>query len=548
MAIDVNYVLERLSTQQIESGGYYGTDITKMSKELGVTPRGLRKQISTWKRSIKEFHNLKYLGQRPPSVTLDEFIEIEARMYSNPIEVKSHVLEDITADRLSKGLQDLPSSSFYRARKQTDLYQFLSKAKYSWFKLRRINIPADFSVSDERNTLSTLFTFSDLKAYGGADLHEIFNRLINAKRHTEKYGINAFEFYPQILNRGSNLRSLLSSIPPRQQEETQARLIFETQLAYVVECTDLFVNEIIHRKGRIHQSMNARRQKVENQIREEELETIRNNSKDMVLAHKPDMDTIHKIAYPAIDEKIRARFKLLRANKNTYEFLIGLLQEFTKEGLNEFHFHLDEGKRFFDLACGKTDWKYWSDKDKRALMRKPDIIRAIDIENEKVARIIAIDRVIDYIKQGKITIKGSYNFQDMGKRIKAVQFCESDGFLADNILEQLIRGEFPVNFWSLLEATKYSKMNEEDDSIPPAWNNLSEVLHSISKYVRENMPGWFDEHVYLFREQTEGMFSIEYTEEEFAERLYEAIGFLGGNFRYRDSERFWNIHYFIQRF
>ena len=27
-----------------------------------------------------------------------------------------------------------------------------------------------------------------------------------------------------------------------------------------------------------------------------------------------------------------------------------------------------------------------------------------------------------------------------------------------------------------------------------------------------------------------------------------AIGFLGGNFRYRDSERFWNLHYFIQRY
>jgi hypothetical protein len=138
--------------------------------------------------------------------------------------------------------------------------------------------------------------------------------------------------------------------------------------------------------------MNARRQKVENQIREEELESIRYKSRDMVLAHKPDMKTIHKIAYPAIDEKIRARFKLLRAKKNTYESLIGLLQKFTKDGLNKFHFHLDEGKRFFDLACGETNWKYWSDKDKRVLMRKPDIIRAIAIENEKVARIIAIDR------------------------------------------------------------------------------------------------------------------------------------------------------------
>jgi len=548
MAIDVNYVLERLSTRQIESGGYYGTDITKLSEELGVTPQGLRKQISKWKRNIKEFRDLRYLGQRPPSVTLDEFIEIEARMHSNPIEVKSHVLEDIRADRLIKGLQDLPSATFYRAMKQTDLYQFLSATKYSWFKVRGIDIPGDFSVSDERNTLSTLFTFSDLKAYGGADLQEIFNRLTNTKRYIGKYGIRPVEFYPQMLTRGSHLRSLLSSIPTHQQEETQARIIFETQLAYVVECTDLFVNEVIHRKGRIHQSMNAHRQKVENQVRKEELESIRNKNRDMVLAHKPDMDTIHKIAYPTIDEKIRARFELLRANKNTYEFLIGLLREFTKDGLTEFHFHLDEGKRFFDLACGKTDWKYWSDKDKRALLRKTDIIRAIDLGNEDVARIIAIDRVIEYIKQGKITITGSYNFQDLGKRIKKVQLCENEGFLTDKIVEQLIHGEFPVNFWPLLEATKYSKMDEDDDSIPPAWNNLSEVLHFVSKYVHENTPGWFDAHVNLFREQTDGMFSIEYTEEEFEERLYDAIGFLGGNFRYRDSDRFWNIRYFIQRY
>ncbi|KAF5428891.1 hypothetical protein C5S39_10030 [Candidatus Methanophagaceae archaeon] len=164
MAIDVNYVLERLFTLQIESGGYYGTDVTKLSKELGVTPRGLRTQISEWKRSIKEFRTLRYLGKRPPSMTLNEFIEIEARMHSNPIEVKSRVLEEIRADRLSKGLQSLPSSTFYRAMKQTDLYQFLSAAKYSWFNVRGSEIPNDYSVDDERNTLSTLFTFSNLKA------------------------------------------------------------------------------------------------------------------------------------------------------------------------------------------------------------------------------------------------------------------------------------------------------------------------------------------------------------------------------------------------
>ena len=81
-----------------------------------------------------------------------------------------------------------------------------------------------------------------------------------------------------------------------------------------------------------------------------------------------------------------------------------------------------------------------------------------------------------------------------------------------------------MNFWRVLEAVNCSKMEA--------------VLQFVSNYVRESTPGWFAEHVNLFREQTDGMFSIEYTEKEFAEM---AIGFLGGNFRYRDSERFWTI-------
>jgi hypothetical protein len=159
MSIDMNNVLKRLSTRQIEYGGYYGTDVSKLSKELDVTPQGLRKQISKWKKSIKEFCNLKYLGQRPPSVTLDEFIEMKARLHSNPIEVKRHVLKDIRADRLDSELQNLPSSTFYR---ETNTW-FFSEQKYSWFEVKGIVIPNNFSVSDERNTLSCLFTFSTLR-------------------------------------------------------------------------------------------------------------------------------------------------------------------------------------------------------------------------------------------------------------------------------------------------------------------------------------------------------------------------------------------------
>ncbi len=52
----------------------------------------------------------------------------------------------------------------------------------------------------------------------------------------------------------------------------------------------------------------------------------------------------------------------------------------------------------------------------------------------------------------------------------------------------------------------------------------------------------------LFKKQTDGMFSMEYSEEEFAERFYDAVGFLGRNMRYRDSEKFWNLRYFVERY
>ena len=81
-------------------------------------------------------------------MTLDEFTEMEARLHSNPIEVKGNVLEDFRADRLDKRLQNLPSSTFYRTMKQTDLYLFFSEAKYSWFEVRGIEMSKDYSVTE----------------------------------------------------------------------------------------------------------------------------------------------------------------------------------------------------------------------------------------------------------------------------------------------------------------------------------------------------------------------------------------------------------------
>ncbi len=97
------------------------------------------------------------------------------------------------------------------------------------------------------------------------------------------YDVEPMQHYPRILRLGAHLRSLLSSIPPKQQKDVQARLIFEIQTAFMVECTDLLIDELIHRRGRIQQSMNASRQKVENDFRTDSLESIRAELKEMAI-------------------------------------------------------------------------------------------------------------------------------------------------------------------------------------------------------------------------------------------------------------------------
>ncbi|MCE8425573.1 MAG: hypothetical protein J5U17_07325 [Candidatus Methanoperedens sp.] len=52
----------------------------------------------------------------------------------------------------------------------------------------------------------------------------------------------------------------------------------------------------------------------------------------------------------------------------------------------------------------------------------------------------------------------------------------------------------------------------------------------------------------MFKKETDGLFWIEYSEEKFAQRLYDSIGFLGRNFRHRDSDEFYSLKYFIQRY
>ncbi len=138
-----------------------------------------------------------------------------------------------------------------------------------------------------------MFTYSDLKTYGGADIQGIYDRWALARAYFTVYNADPLQFYPELLQRERHLRSLLSSIPSDQQYYIQARLTFEIQVAFLVECLDLLLEEIIHRRGRIQQSMNASRQKEENELRKKALESMRAVIKENLHKTSPDMEKLY---------------------------------------------------------------------------------------------------------------------------------------------------------------------------------------------------------------------------------------------------------------
>ncbi len=545
--IERDYVLKYLQDKQETEGGYTGNDLTVFAEQLGVTTRGLRKRISNWINNDKEFKPLIYLGKEKPSITLSEFLEIEYKFIENPIQVKKGIFDEIQTKRDLENLESLSKSTYYRIVDQTLLSQYSYEKEYRWFESQKITIPADYSIEKNRDSLSTLFIFSDLKTYGGADLNAICERLTKSKEWFSMYDVKADRFYPQILTRNRFLKNILTSIHPNQKIGAQIRLFFELQAAYVIECMDLFIDKIIHEQGRMRQSDNASRQKTENQFRKEALEKLRKNLKQLAMSEKIASNTLLEYSDVLINEELQSRIELLEKHSDSCQWIMKLINDLTLNMTQGVKFHRIEAKTVYYLATGEIAWETLKENEKRSIAWNPDFVEAIDNGHANIVPVIAFNRFIDYIRKGKVTFEESYYYQDMGQRIQNIEVLDDESYLTPDILEQLSEGTFPVDT-NFLRDLSTTDIEASDDEIPSSWTNLSDIIKEVSLYVRTVNTSWFSEHHQLFKMQTDDLFSMEYEEGDFAERLYNSIGFLGRNFRYRDSDNFMNLKYFIQRY
>jgi hypothetical protein len=234
------------------------------------------------------------------------------------------------------------------------------------------------------------------------------------------YNVKAMRFYPQILTRNRFLKNILTSIHPDQKIGAQIRLFFELQAAYVIECMDLFIDEIIREQGRMRQSDNASRQKTENKLRREALEKLRKDLKQLAISGKIEPNILLEYSIVSVDEELQTRIKLLEKHSYSCQRILELMNGLTSNMTQGVKFHRIEAKTVYRLATGEIKWDTLSENEKRSIARDPDFVRAIDNGNVNIVPVLAFNRFIDYIRKGKVTFEESYYYQDIGQRIKNI--------------------------------------------------------------------------------------------------------------------------------
>lgn len=120
--------------------------------------------------------------------------------------------------------------------------RYLGK-QLQWLILFGINVVDTYNLPNARASLSTVFTYTDLKTLGGIDIDSIASRLQEAKKWFQQTypGVNPFEWFPGIRSRSKVIRN---------------------------HCLkDILIDELIHRMGWIQRSKDGNRQKIENRIR-----------------------------------------------------------------------------------------------------------------------------------------------------------------------------------------------------------------------------------------------------------------------------------------
>jgi len=552
MRISKKRVLNFLTRCQIEKGGYTGSDVTILAKSIPVSPQAIRKRIDEWNSSDHTFKLLRYLGKQTISLSIDDFVLINQRLKENPLGRMSDILQELNGNRQRQGKDPIPQSSFYRfVNSQKESLTGNVPRVLQWLIFNRIKVTATYNLADARASLSTVFTYTDLKTFGGIDIDGIATRLQEAQKWFQQVypGADPFEWFPQIRLRLKIIRNQLSRIKADKSLPFQARLIFEAQVDFIVRLKDILIDELIHRIGWTQRSKDDKRQKIENKIRTQWIDKFYDvGNKVSANPNEGNLAKLKKLIDRGKPESDEADMELTKQHQVDYEKIYKHLKELTNNFSEaEITHHHMTAQVLLDLCRDGRKWEFLTEEERKN-MTKNRLIQDLR-EPGQCLKAVLTNKLISYIRNGKMTFAHSFKYQDIGKVIESVELSDTDWMVTRGDIEKMIDGTYPINFES--ESFQRSAPEDEENAHDYQKHNripFQQVQNQVSGLIADHNPEWFPNHKEIFEKMTDGMFDMEYDELTFQMRLYEAIGFLGRNLRFSDSPSFSRLQYFIQRY
>jgi hypothetical protein len=232
MRLNKGKIYTNLFEYQQRFGGYTGKDLDNIARALGFNRRTLKRNVEKWSKTDPVFAELKYIGKRSISVTLEDIAIANQRLKENITCAKQVIVRDINDTRIKQGEVPIPQSTLFRII--NNLSETLicgAPPEFHWFVAQEIEVSDAYNLVDAHTTLSNIFTYTDLKTFCGIDMDGIAPRLQEAETYFQRTYLNIepLRYFPNIRLRSKVIRNHLSTIKAEKSLSSQARLTFETQ-------------------------------------------------------------------------------------------------------------------------------------------------------------------------------------------------------------------------------------------------------------------------------------------------------------------------------
>ena len=558
MKVSTSDILRFLQQLQDRLGGFRGEDIANFARQHGMNAAGLSRRIRTLVDNDPLFQGLNDRGKRRPDLTLDDLEFINTRSQEAPDGITQNLVDEVNFRRQDMGLPPLPRSSLYRTIAGYRINQTERDTPLSYFQSRGIPVAPDYDLKASRLSLQTIYRLSGVVYWGGVSIGNALARLNGASYwfHRTHPGLDIDQWFPEIIPRMDCLPGFLSTLNSDDRPATQARLIFEQQVSFLVQTRDFIFDQIRTAQNRLSQSINAlvlpellasyreRHGLLDEGLSLLDMPTLEEWAQVRQMVIIPDKDL-------SMSAQVRIRQRRLNEAARIFLYLTSLTDGFSTDIVMSHH---PRSQALLDLARGTRTWDKLCEKERIGLGKNRRLIPLAPIAGllpEDMVHVLLTERLLEAIRHGKITLRRSWKYQDLGPIIKDMTVLPTEIYLPPEGLEQLINGTYPLDLSPLLELVDDNTeepmaVDEEPDVLPTV--DFATVEKEVSEIVRKTNPDWFSEHVRVAVETSGGLFRMEYDEEEFASRFYTTIGMLGRNFRYRDSPKFRNLLHFVRRY